>query len=93
VIAPGCSTRVAALLSQALPAAWRNSPEEGERRARRLAELAQTAFAEMRALLRELQPPARERHVDFAAGAQFPPTWSVCATAASARRCRACSIR
>lgn len=45
------------LLSQALPSAWRNSPEEGERRARRLAELAQTAFAEMRALLRELQPP------------------------------------
>ena len=45
------------LLSQALPSAWRNSPEEGERRAQRLAELAQTAFAEMRALLRELQPP------------------------------------
>jgi signal transduction histidine kinase len=45
------------LLSQALPSAWRSSPEEGERRAQRLAELAQTAFAEMRALLRELQPP------------------------------------
>lgn len=45
------------LLAQALPSAWRNSPEEGERRAQRLAELAQTAFAEMRALLRELQPP------------------------------------
>jgi signal transduction histidine kinase len=45
------------LLSQALPSAWRNSPAEGERRAQRLAELAQTAFAEMRALLRELQPP------------------------------------
>lgn len=45
------------LLSQALPSAWRRSPEEGERRAQRLAELAQTAFAEMRALLRELQPP------------------------------------
>jgi signal transduction histidine kinase len=45
------------LLSQALPSAWRKSPEEGERRAQRLAELAQTAFAEMRALLRELQPP------------------------------------
>ncbi|MBD8525422.1 GAF domain-containing sensor histidine kinase [Pseudomarimonas arenosa] len=45
------------LLAQALPSAWRSSPEEGERRAQRLAELAQTAFAEMRALLRELQPP------------------------------------
>ncbi|MGQ0799801.1 MAG: GAF domain-containing protein [Pseudomarimonas sp.] len=45
------------LLAQALPSAWRKSPEEGERRAQRLAELAQTAFAEMRALLRELQPP------------------------------------
>ena len=45
------------LLAQALPSAWRTSPEEGERRAQRLAELAQTAFAEMRALLRELQPP------------------------------------
>lgn len=45
------------LLAQALPSAWRNSQEEGERRAQRLAELAQTAFAEMRALLRELQPP------------------------------------
>jgi signal transduction histidine kinase len=45
------------LLAQALPSAWRSSAEEGERRARRLAELAQTAFAEMRALLRELRPP------------------------------------
>jgi len=45
------------LLAQALPSAWRRSPDEGERRAERLAELAQTAFAEMRALLRELQPP------------------------------------
>lgn len=50
------------LLSQALPSAWRSSPEEGERRAQRLAELAQMAFAEMRALLRELQPP--HEHVD-----------------------------
>jgi signal transduction histidine kinase len=48
------------LLAQALPTAWRQSPEEGERRALRLAELAQTAFAEMRALLRELQPPGEK---------------------------------
>lgn len=45
------------LLAQALPSAWRSSAAEGERRAQRLAELAQTAFAEMRALLRELRPP------------------------------------
>lgn len=45
------------LLAQALPSAWRQSAAEGEKRAQRLAELAQTAFAEMRALLRELQPP------------------------------------
>lgn len=45
------------LLAQALPSAWRASPADGERRAQRLSELAQTAFAEMRALLRELQPP------------------------------------
>lgn len=45
------------LLAQALPSAWRSSPQEGERRAKRLAELAQSAFAEMRALLRELKPP------------------------------------
>lgn len=45
------------LLAQALPSAWRASAQEGERRAQRLAELAQIAFAEMRALLRELQPP------------------------------------
>ncbi len=49
------------LLAQALPSAWRSSPDEGERRALRLAELAQTAFAEMRALLRELQPPEEFR--------------------------------
>lgn len=45
------------LLAQALPTAWHRSAEEGEKRAARLAELAQMAFAEMRALLRELQPP------------------------------------
>lgn len=45
------------LLAQALPSAWHASPADGERRAQRLSELAQTAFAEMRALLRELQPP------------------------------------
>ncbi len=45
------------LLSQSLPQAWRRDPQEGERRALRLHELAQTGFAELRALLRELTPP------------------------------------
>jgi signal transduction histidine kinase len=44
------------LLSQALPAAYRRDPEEGQRRIVRLQQLAQTAFAEMRMLLRELMP-------------------------------------
>lgn len=45
------------LLSQSLPQAWRRDPQEGERRALRVHELAQTGFAELRALLRELTPP------------------------------------
>ena len=45
------------LLSQSLPQAWRRDPQEGERRALRMHELAQTGFAELRALLRELTPP------------------------------------
>lgn len=45
------------LLVESLPAAWRRDPAEGEKRSRRLAELAQTAFSEMRALLEQLQPP------------------------------------
>jgi two-component system, NarL family, sensor kinase len=47
------------LLSQTLVSAWQRDPAEGERRAGRLRELAQTAFAEMRALLRELTPPEK----------------------------------
>jgi signal transduction histidine kinase len=47
------------LLTQTLVSAWRRDPEEGERRVKRLQELAQTGFAEMRALLRELQPADR----------------------------------
>ena len=45
------------LLSQTLGATWQRSPEEGERRAARLHQLAQTAFAEMRMLLGQLAPP------------------------------------
>ncbi|MEO8671068.1 MAG: GAF domain-containing protein [Tahibacter sp.] len=45
------------LLAQTLVAAWQKDPAEGERRAGRLHQLSQTAFAEMRMLLRELSPP------------------------------------
>lgn len=45
------------LLSQTIGSAWRRNPDEGEQRAQRLHQLAQTAFAEMRMLLRELAPP------------------------------------
>lgn len=44
------------LLSQTLAAAWERSPEDGARRAARLQQLAQTAFAEMRMLLQQLAP-------------------------------------
>jgi signal transduction histidine kinase len=44
------------LMSQSLVSAWKRDPAEGERRARRIEELARLAFAEMRALLRELRP-------------------------------------
>ena len=47
------------LMSQSLVSAWRRDPAEGERRARRIEELARLAFAEMRALLRELRPDDR----------------------------------
>jgi two-component system NarL family sensor kinase len=44
------------LMAQSLAAAWQRDPLDGERRAARMAELAQMAFAEMRALLHELMP-------------------------------------
>jgi signal transduction histidine kinase len=44
------------LIAQSLASAWRRDPAEGERRARRIEELARLAFGEMRALLRELRP-------------------------------------
>lgn len=44
------------LMSQSIVPAWRRDPAEGERRAQRIEELARLAFAEMRALLRELRP-------------------------------------
>jgi signal transduction histidine kinase len=50
------------LLSQTLGAAWQRSPAEGERRVVRLQQLAQTAFAELRMLLRQLAPPDSASH-------------------------------
>ena len=44
------------LLTQTLPQTYKRDPIEGERRAGRIHELAQTAFAELRSLLRELKP-------------------------------------
>jgi len=44
------------LLSQTLASTWKRDPAEGEQRAARLHQLAQTAFAEMRMLLRQLAP-------------------------------------
>ncbi|TKR32978.1 GAF domain-containing protein [Luteimonas gilva] len=46
------------LITQSLAEAWHRDPAEGERRAVRLSELAQLAFAELRGLLRELSPGA-----------------------------------
>ncbi|HJR73561.1 MAG TPA: GAF domain-containing protein [Luteimonas sp.] len=48
------------LITQSLAEAWHRDPGEGERRAARLGELAQLAFAELRGLLRELSPGAPE---------------------------------
>ncbi|MBP7623535.1 MAG: GAF domain-containing protein [Xanthomonadales bacterium] len=45
------------LITQTLPQALRKDSAEAERRALRLHELAQSGFAELRALLRELTPP------------------------------------
>lgn len=44
------------MTAQSLVTAWQRDPQEGERRTRRLEELSRLAFAEMRALLRELRP-------------------------------------
>jgi signal transduction histidine kinase len=55
------------MISQSLVGAWQRDAKEGERRAHRLEELAQLAFAEMRALLRELRPVAAESAVSPAA--------------------------
>jgi two-component system, NarL family, sensor kinase len=45
------------MLAQSLAAVWHRDPERAERRTERLAQIARTALAEMRAMLRELRPP------------------------------------
>jgi signal transduction histidine kinase len=47
------------LLTQSLPQSYRRSVQEGEQRAQRIHTLAQTAYAELRNLLRELSPAER----------------------------------
>jgi two-component system, NarL family, sensor kinase len=59
------------LISQSLPQAWKRDAAEGERRALRLHELAQTGFAELRALLRELSPPERDTTTISRSGRSF----------------------
>ena len=44
------------LISQSLGEAWETNPEEGARRTRRLGQLAQMAFSELREMLGELSP-------------------------------------
>ncbi len=51
------------MIAQTLAPAWRRDPAEGERRTERLAELARSALAEMRALLRELRPASAPANV------------------------------
>lgn len=48
------------MTAQSLVSAYQRDPAEGERRAHRLEELSRLAFAEMRALLRELRPAATQ---------------------------------
>src|SRR5690606_24119323 len=57
------------VMSQSIVSAWRPGPAEGERRTHRLEELARLAFAEMRALLRELRPtPMDTSPTEFRSG-------------------------
>lgn len=62
------------LLTQTIDSAWKRDPAEGSRRVARLSELAQTAFVEMRMLLRELSPPASDPPRPTRAGPAAAPT-------------------
>jgi two-component system NarL family sensor kinase len=57
------------LMSQSIIAAYRKDAQEGERRARRIKELSQLAFAEMRRMLNELRPVATGGNPGTRAGA------------------------
>jgi two-component system NarL family sensor kinase len=61
------------LLTQTIGSAWQRDPAEGARRIARLGELAQTAFVEMRMLLRELSPPPPSATATARAGSQRAP--------------------
>jgi signal transduction histidine kinase len=61
------------LMAQSLSSAWHNDPVDGEHRATRLAELAQMAFDEMRALLDELIPGGEPSTVSSADAANAAP--------------------
>jgi signal transduction histidine kinase len=54
------------MIAQSLTTAWRRDPAEGARRTERLAELARSALAEMRALLKELRLPPNVSKVETA---------------------------
>jgi signal transduction histidine kinase len=57
------------LMSQSVIAAYKKDPKEGERRARRIEELSQLAFGEMRQLLNELRPVSTDNGADRRSGA------------------------
>ena len=61
------------LIAQAIAPAWQRDPAEGERRINRLLELSQSALAEMRALLAELQP-AELQPAESSGGTPTPAT-------------------
>ena len=79
------------LLTQTIDSAWRRDPAEGSRRIARLSELAQTAFVEMRMLLRELSPPNdvfAAPHATAPGTAASPPPRAPIATPAISKRSR-----
>ena len=79
------------LLTQTIDSAWRRDPAEGSRRVARLSELAQTAFVEMRMLLRELSPPTGlppEPAAPIRPGAVPPPRRETPALPAISKRSR-----
>ncbi len=60
------------MISQSLADAWKRDPAEGAQRAARLSELSQMAFAELRALLKELSPAPALRSGETTRRLQVP---------------------